>query len=141
MPLTVQLLASALLAVMAIMIHGTGVVLISQWFTYEETKLKRQRLATRELTLMVPMALCLFVLHVIEITVFALFYLLGGDSNSFERALHVSAMAYSTLGIVEGAIDDWPIVIALEGLVGFLLIGWSAAVFVNDMDEVLRRRD
>jgi hypothetical protein len=27
-----------------------------------------------------------------------------------------------------------------EGLAGFLLIGWSAAVFVTDMEKVLRRQ-
>ena len=34
---------------------------------------------------------------------------------------------------------DWRIVGAFEGLVGFLMIGWSAAVFVSDMEKVLRR--
>ena len=28
---------------------------------------------------------------------------------------------------------------AIEGLVGFLLIGWSTAVFVTDMNKLLRK--
>jgi hypothetical protein len=31
-----------------------------------------------------------------------------------------------------------PMALLLEGLAGFLLIGWSAAVFVTDMEKVLR---
>lgn len=140
MPLLLQLAVCFGLVTVVILVHGTGVVLISRLFTYEEVKLKRQRLVMREITLMVPMALCLFTLHLVEIGVFALFYFLIGDSGSIEQALHISALAYSTLGIDEGAIDAWPMVIALEGLAGFLMIGWSAAVFVTDMEKVLRRR-
>lgn len=136
----VQLLVIAVLVVAVTLIHGTGVVLMSRFFTYEEAVLKKQRLAFREFRLMVPMALSLFALHALEIAIFGIFYLAAGDIHSIERALYASALAYTTLGTLEGLVDDWPLVVALEGLVGFLMIGWSAAVFVTDMEKVLRRR-
>ena len=138
--LLLQLGVTTILIVIVTVIHGTGVAMMDRLFQYEDQSLRRTRLAVREVRLMVPMALCLFALHTLEISVFALFYLATGDIGTFADALYASILAYTTLGTLEGLVDDWPIVVALEGLVGFLMIGWSAAVFVTDMDKVLRRR-
>lgn len=140
MNLAIQLAASILLIVAVTLIHGTGVVAMGRLFRYEERALRAERLASRELRLMVPMALCLFALHAIEIAVFAGFYLAVGAIGDLEEALVYSASAYTTLGHSEGGIGSWRLVGALEGLAGFLLIGWSAAVFVADMEKILRRR-
>jgi hypothetical protein len=139
MDLVLQLLASTVLMTIATTVHGTGVVAMGKLFRYEDEALKGRRLADREFRLMVPMALCLFALHTIEIGIFAAFYLLVGAISSFEQALFFSASAYTTLGHVESDMVTWRLVGAFEGLAGFLLIGWSAAVFVTDMDKVLRR--
>lgn len=141
MNLFVELLAATLLIIVVIVIHGTGVALMDKVFVYEARALRKQKLAMREFKVMVPMALCLFGLHCAEILVFAIFYLAAGDVHTFREALYHSALAYTTMGVVEGEITRWPMVAALEGLAGFLLIGWSAAVFVRDMDKVLRGRE
>jgi hypothetical protein len=140
MNLAVQILAATLLMTIVTVIHGTGVALTTKLFRYEDRKLRRQRLAAREFTLMVPMALMLFALHALEIGVYAAFYLLAGETATIERALLISGLAYTTMGVVEGTVSNWPLVVMFEGLAGFLLIGWSAAVFVTDMEKVLRRQ-
>ena len=56
-------------------------------------------------------------------------------------SIHEDESGALWFGTLEGLVDDWPIVVAMEGLVGFLMIGWSAAVFVTDMEKVLRRRN
>ncbi|HVM37528.1 MAG TPA: hypothetical protein VM265_03975 [Sphingomicrobium sp.] len=141
MNLAIQLLMATVLMTIATVIHGTGVALSTKLFRYEDRKIRQQRLAAREVTLMVPMALTLFALHATEIAVYAAFYLLVGEAASFAQALHMSGLAYTTMGVLEGTGSRWPLVVTFEGLTGFLLIGWSAAVFVTDMDRVLRRRD
>ena len=138
MSLWLQLLAATLLIILVTLIHGTGVVITTKLFKAEDRSLKGRRLAFREFRLMVPMALCLFGLHAIEISVFAIFYLLCGEVGTMADALYVSAAAYTTLGVAEGALVHWKIVGAFEALTGFLLIGWSAAVFVTDMNKILR---
>ena len=138
MALWLQLLAATLLIILVTLIHGTGVVITTKLFKAEDRSLKGRRLAFREFRLMVPMALCLFGLHAIEISVFAIFYLLCGEVGTMADALYVSAAAYTTLGVAEGALVHWKIVGAFEALTGFLLIGWSAAVFVTDMEKILR---
>ena len=138
MALPLQILAATVLIVIVTLIHGTGVVITTKLFKYEDRSLKGRRLAFREFRLMVPMALCLFGLHTIEIYVFALFYLAVGEIGTVADALYVSASAYTTMGIAESTLGHWRLVGAFEGLAGFLLIGWSAAVFVTDMEKILR---
>jgi len=138
MALPLQILAATVLIVIVTLIHGTGVVITTKLFKYEDRSLKGRRLAFREFRLMVPMALCLFGLHTIEIYVFALFYLAVGEIGTIADALYASALAYTTMGIADGTLGHWRLVGAFEGLAGFLLIGWSAAVFVTDMEKILR---
>lgn len=139
MDLALQLLASTMMAIVAIVVHGTGVVATTRLFSYEDEGLGRRSLAAREFRLMVPMALWLFALHAIEIALFAVFYVAVGAIGSLEDALYFSASAYTTLGYPDELVE-WRLVGAFEGLAGFLLIGWSVAIFVTDMDKVLRRR-
>src|SRR5687767_14547673 len=140
MDTALQLLVSIVLMTIATLIHGTGVVWASKLFRFEDHELRGMRLAFREFCLMVPMALCLFTLHALEICVYALFYIAAGEFGSFADALYASAAAYTTLGIADGELVQWKLVAAFEGLAGFLLIGWSAAVFVADMERILRRK-
>jgi len=134
-----QLLASVLLFALCAVIHGTGLVFASKLFDAEDRELKRQRLAAREFGTMVPMALCLFLMHLLEVMLFAIVFWVSGASG-FEDALYHSASAYTTLGLPDFASRGWRLIAALEGLTGFLLIGWSAATFVTDMEKVLRKR-
>jgi hypothetical protein len=138
MPLLVQIVLTTLLVVLVTLIHGTGVVVTRKLFKHDARILRGRKLAFREFRLMVPMALCLIGLHVVEIAVFALFFLVFTPLHNFSDALYASASAYTTLGIPPGALGQWQLVGAFEALTGFLLIGWSAAVFVTDMEKILR---
>ena len=140
MQLALPLIASALLALAVTVIHGTGVVAMDRLFRREDRELSGLNLASREFGLMVPMAFCLFLLHGLEILVFALFYMCVGAIGTLEEALFFSTNAYTTLGHSGDDLAGWRLVGAFEGLAGFLLIGWSAAIFVTDMERVLRKR-
>ena len=86
------------------------------------------------------MALGLFALHTLEIGLFASFYLGVGAIGDLEQALYYSTPAYATLGHPDIPFpDQWRLVGAVEGLSGFLLLGWSTAVFVTDMNKLLRK--
>jgi hypothetical protein len=85
------------------------------------------------------MALFLFAIHLVEIAIFAAFYMAVGAIGTVEDALFSSAAAYTTLGIAENAAGEWRLVAAFEGLAGFLMIGWSVAVFITEMDRLVRK--
>lgn len=139
MNLGVQLLWSAALVVLMTIVHGVGIIGVTRLLGLEDKTLKAHRPDLGAFALLTSMALCLFALHVIEIAVFALFFLAVGALAELEAALYFSASAYTTLGLADVDFPDrWRLVGAFEGLVGFLLIGWSTAVFVTDMNKLLR---
>lgn len=136
-----EILAGLLLLVLMVLIHGIGVVAATRLLRLKDRTLRAHRVDVRAFGLLTLIALWLFGLHLVEITLFALFYLGVGALNSIEGALYFSASAYTTLGHPDlNFPDNWRLVGALEGLVGFLLIGWSTAVFITDMNKILREQ-
>jgi hypothetical protein len=82
--------------------------------------------------------LLLFLLHFLEIFVFAAFYKAVGAMRSMEEALYYSASCYATLGAsTVGFSEEWRLVGALEALIGFILIGWSTAFMVRTLRRII----
>ena len=140
MGLGTQILAGIALVIVMTLVHGLGVVGITKLLRLEDEALKAHRLDGRAFGLLTTMVLTLFALHALEIALFAGFYLIVGALHTVEEALYFSASAYATLGHPDLDFPDrWRLIGALEGLVGFLLLGWSTAVFVTDMNKLLRK--
>jgi hypothetical protein len=139
MDLALHLFASTVLVVLVTVIHGTGVTLADKRLNYKKGEFQRRSLLFVEFHFLVPMALFLFALHLLEIAIFAAFYMIVGAIGTVEEALFASAAAYSTLGIAENGIGEWRLVAAFEGLAGFLMIGWSVAIFITEMDRLVRK--
>lgn len=138
-PLLTQLASAAALVLVMTLVHGAGVVGIAHWLGLDRERTRSRRLHPRTLALLSAVALLLFCLHMVEIALFGFFYLAVGAVADFEEALYFSASAYSTLAQPDTHFPaEWRLVGALEGLAGFLLIGWSTAFFVTDMNKVLR---
>jgi hypothetical protein len=137
-----QLGAAAGLIVLMVLVHAAGIIGATKLLRLEDRSLRAHRVDAKAFRLLISIALCLFGLHLLEILLFALFYLAVGALHELEAALYFSASAYSTLGQPDLHFpDDWRLLSAIEGLVGFVLIGWSAAVFIADMNKVLRDED
>jgi hypothetical protein len=139
MVLALHLLVSTVLVVLVTVVHGTGITLASKLLEIEKGEFKRRSLLFVEFHFLVPMALFLFAIHLVEIAIFAAFYMAVGAIGTVEEALFASASAYTTIGIAENAIGEWRLVGAFEGLAGFLMIGWSVAVFITEMDRLVRK--
>jgi hypothetical protein len=140
MYLGTQIIAAFLLVVLMVLIHAVGVVLITKLLRLEDSALRARQLDFRAFGLLTSMALSLFMIHTLEITLFALFYLEVGAIETVEEALYFSASSYATLGHPDIDFPErWRLLGAFEGVAGFLLIGWSTAVFVTDMNKLLRK--
>ena len=139
MDLALHLLVSTVLVVLVTVVHGTGITLAGELLDYEKGEFRHRSLVFVEFHFLVPMALFLFAIHLLEIAIFAAFYMVVGATGTVEDALFASAAAYTTLGIAENGIGEWRLVAAFEGLAGFLMIGWSVAVFISEMDGVVRK--
>lgn len=81
---------------------------------------------------MVTTVLGLFLLHTIEVWIWAALFFATQAVASFQDALYFSTVTFSTLGygdIVVGR--EWRLLASLEAMNGFLLIGWSTAYLVS----------
>jgi len=119
------------LVAMSIAIHGTGLLTLSallrRAIRYYEPRLNRHS----TMLIMVGTVFGLFLTHMVEILAWALVYLAMGASPSLEHALIFSTLSFSTLGAEEISLPErWTLLGSIEGVAGFLLIGWSTAYLI-----------
>ena len=78
-------------------------------------------------------AVVLLMLHLIEVIVWALAYMLilpGDQLAGFEKAMYFSVVTFATLGYGDITLADhqWRILSGIEALNGVLLVGWTTAL-------------
>lgn len=135
----VQLSASTILALLMTIIHGGGLIGISRILHLNTDRLESREFNLGAFALIGTVGMLVFALHVLEIWVFASFYMLVGALDGAELAFYYSAAAYATLGrTIEDFPSDWRLLGSLEALIGFLLIGWSTAFMVSTMNKLRR---
>lgn len=86
----------------------------------------------KKMWLMVATVLGIFVIHAFQIWVWALTYWLIQALPDFHMSLYFSTVTFSTLGYGDVILSDqWRILGALEGIAGFIHIGWSTAYLIS----------
>ena len=134
--------ASTVLVLVTVMLHYFGIVMLERVLRIEV--LEEQRRNVKPFSLLgvaypVGLVLCLFVLHGLEIWLYAVFYLLVGAINSLETAVYFSTMTYASIGFSDSYIAPaWRVVAGIEGINGLILLGWSTAFFVTFMNKMIR---
>jgi len=86
----------------------------------------------------------MILVHLVEITVWALLYVWRGAMPDLPSALYFSAVTYTTTGYGDLVLpDEWRLVGAVEALTGILMCGWSTGFFfavASRMLETTARR-
>lgn len=135
--LGIQLLLAAGMMFAMALIHGLGLEGGRKVLNLKKDRLKEHDFDLRGVALMGSIASCLFVLHMAEIVIFALFYYTVSAIQTLEEVLYYSASAYATLGrTAEYFPDEWRLMGAIEALIGFLLLGWSTAFVVRHVGRL-----
>lgn len=82
---------------------------------------------------MIGSVLGIFLLHTVEIWLWAAAYEALGAVADFAGTLELSTSMFSTLGYdgTEAIAPQWRLLTSLEGINGFILIGWSTAYLVG----------
>jgi hypothetical protein len=135
--LGLQLAASAGLVVAMIVIHSVALIEFSRRLHLRQEELRDRRFDYTAVALMAVLGLLLFLLHLIEILIFAGFYMAVGAIRYFEAAFYYSASVYATLGTTGDVFaEEWRLVGAIEAVIGFILIGWSTAFMVSTVNRL-----
>jgi hypothetical protein len=81
-------------------------------------------------SLFILVAAWMMLLHLCEISVWAVFYFWQGAIADLQSALYFSGVTYTTTGYGDLVLpDEWRLVGAIEALTGILLCGWSTGFF------------
>lgn len=112
---------------LCVVVHATGVTSAVRWLRYRTTAAGRFWFGT---WLFVRLAGWIILLHLIEITTWALLYVRKAAMADLPSALYFSAVTYTTTGYGDLVLPpDWRLVGAIEALTGILMCGWSTGFF------------
>ena len=120
------LIAWGLMA-LCVVIHATGVSSAVRWLRDRTTAAGRFWPGT---WLFIRLAGWIVLLHLVEITMWALLYVRKAAMADLPSALYFSAVTYTTTGYGDLVLPpDWRLVGAIEALTGILMCGWSTGFF------------
>ena len=92
--------------------------------------------------LLVRLAWLLILIHVVEISVWALFYRWQHCLPDAESAFYFSGVTYTTLGYGDLVLPlEWRLLAPLEGLTGILMCGLSAGLFFATVSAIYTPRE
>jgi len=138
-----ELLAGTVMVLATVGLHAVGLLTLG-WIlalgdiTRPGREVRLNPLSPRGAAYTVTVVLGLFVLHGVEVWLYAaLFYLLGAVPD-LREAVYFSSISYSSIGYGDASIDpEWKLLGAIEGINGAILLGWTVAFFVTVMGRLL----
>ena len=125
-------LVAIFLVATSVAIHAFGTTWWIRYLMHHAVRPDGNIKAQMVLPAVTSTAIVLMMLHVIEVVVWALAYLLilpGDHLDSFEKAAYFSVVTFTTLGYGDITLveHDWRLLSGIEALVGILLVGWTTA--------------
>ncbi|MGZ3375105.1 MAG: potassium channel family protein [Phenylobacterium sp.] len=143
MGLLTQLAVSTGMAALTALIHLAGLASLVALLQDHGARLRTPHVRIDQAVLVLIAVFSIFLLHAVEIWLYAALFVGVGDIHNFEDALYYSTTTYATIGDAEVTpTRDWRLVGAIEGINGIILLGWSTAFFVSIVRRlgVLERR-
>ncbi|MFO1187302.1 MAG: potassium channel family protein [Alphaproteobacteria bacterium] len=115
-----------------VLVHFWGLLLLTRALRHGGSRLRLHEGAPRQAALIVIVVFGIFMVHTVEIWIYAALYSLLGEVPTFEGALYFSTVSFSTLGYGDVVLSPrWRLVGAIEGANGMILIAWSTAFLLT----------
>ena len=120
-------LSACVLSFLTVAVHATGIAALIRSLTRHHPSTTSTWLITR---MLLRMIWWLVLLHLVEISIWALFYLWRGCVANAEAAFYFSGATYTTLGYGDVVLaKPWRLLAPVEGLMGVLMCGLSTGYF------------
>jgi hypothetical protein len=130
-----QLIAGTLLIGATVAVHG--LFMVAYLWRMQRTKPTPRSFPNMILILARLAVWCVFA-HVLEILIWAIFYVGAGVMPDLETAGYFSAVTYATIGY--GDItppEEWRLLASMEGLIGILMCAWSGGFIFAVVSRLL----
>lgn len=138
----VNLLIGGVLIGLTVMLHALALDLIikNTGFLEKIIPIPKAARSLRKANIVAVVLLTVAVALVVEIWIWALFYLWVGALPDLETALYFSTATFTTAGYGDVVLDkDWRLLGSIEATNGFLLFGWSTAFIFEVVSMVYRQ--
>jgi voltage-gated potassium channel Kch len=131
-----KLLIGWSLMAVCVLLHAVGVSSIVRSF---RSRLPAGQQLWPWTRLFIRVAGWIVLLHLVEITVWALFYLWQRAMPDLQAAVYFSAVTYTTTGYGDVLLPkEWQLLGAIEALTGILMCGWSTGFFFAVVSRMMR---
>jgi|SRR5688500_15425939 len=111
-----------------LMVHMAGILLMAEWLLRRREDLERTASRKQTVLLLVTLFCGILILHLIQTTLWAVFYYAQNLFNDFETALYFSMVSFTTIGYGDVLLPQrWRLLGVIEGFSGVLLCGVSTA--------------
>jgi hypothetical protein len=133
------MLVGAALMLTTATVQAFGVVALEETMARIRPKVAQRATAGRMLAVLLGVIIYLFILHLLEIILWAGSYLALGDLQSISVAIYESALGFTTMDEPDLP-PGWIFLGAAEGITGVLMFAWSTGVMFNHMMWVVQSR-
>jgi hypothetical protein len=125
-----QLFLSTVMAIITVLIHLTGLAVMVRALRSDHRLILPLR--SSPITTLVAASIGIFLIHTVEIWLYAFLYLALGALREFETALYFSTVTFASVGYGDVLLPkNWRILGAIEGATGIIMLGWSTAFLVS----------
>ena len=123
----IELLVAVALAFCCLLLHVVGILIMSEWLLH-----RREHFETRGSVALGALLLVLFslimLMHLIEASLWAVFYYKRSLFVDMETSLYFSLGSYTTIGFGDVLLPQrWRLLAGIEAIAGVLLCGVSTA--------------
>lgn len=141
--MVIELALATVLVVTTAIFHGLGLLVIGRSlraFDRGSVDMELDPLSRTGAAYTSAVVLGLLALAGIEIWFYAIVYLVIGATATLATAVYFSTITYAAIGFSDTALaTPWRLVGAIEGINGVLLLGWSVAFLVAELQRVRHR--
>jgi hypothetical protein len=134
-----MLLIAGFLMALCVMVHAIGMMGALRWI--QRSPALADPRFWPPTWLLIRIASWLILLHLIEISLWALVYAWRQAMPDLHAAFYFSAVTYTTTGYGDLVLPEaWRLVGGIEALTGILMCGWSTGFFFAVVNRMYRAR-
>jgi hypothetical protein len=123
-----------------VFIHATGMVKLFHWIGRRLPRPGKKVGSPTEIWFLIRIFAVIISLHLLQICVWAAFYILWGTLKDFETALYFSVASYTTIGYGDVVLPEkWRLLGGIEGVTGVLMFGWSTGAIFAVVSRLFMR--
>ena len=138
--LTAITVAAAIVSV-CLMIHVGGILLMAEWLLHRRETFERNASRRQFVMLIIKLFGGILLLHLIQTTLWAVFYYARNLFSDFETSLYFSMVSFTTIGYGDVLLPRrWRLLGVIEGFSGVVLCGVSTAFIFAVINGLLQFR-